>query len=175
MALALGASGVWVGTRFVAAKEASAAPRFQQAIVKAEHADTVQTLIYSGRPMRVLRTPYVDNWEKKRASEIVKLTSAGEVPHYHEMDEIKKSGKEPTAEQMIEQAPLISELITFLSGKRMPLQLDLFLSQSGSSCRKHPGCAASERYCEQDDGRVHRVDQEVERRRREAVNSEETE
>lgn len=95
--------------------EASAAPRFQQAIVKADHADTVRTLIYSGRPMRVLRTEYVNQWETKRAAEIVKLTSAGQVPHYAEMDAIKKAGKEPTPEQMIDQAPLISESLLFLS------------------------------------------------------------
>ena len=35
MALALGASGVWVGTRFVAAKEAGAPPRHQKAVVSA--------------------------------------------------------------------------------------------------------------------------------------------
>lgn len=62
MALALGASGVWVGTRFVNSKEAGASPRFQRAIIEAGHGDTVRTLIYSGRPMRVLRTGYVDHW-----------------------------------------------------------------------------------------------------------------
>ena len=35
MALALGASGVWVGTRFVASKEAGAPPRHQKAVVSA--------------------------------------------------------------------------------------------------------------------------------------------
>ncbi|KAI9003431.1 2-nitropropane dioxygenase [Hyaloraphidium curvatum] len=107
MALALGASGVWVGTRFVNSKEASVSKRFQEAIIKAEHGDTVRTLIYSGRPMRVLRTPYVDNWESKRAGDIARLTGQGHVPHMYTMDELKKTGKEPTPEQMIETMPLI--------------------------------------------------------------------
>ena len=34
MALALGASGVWVGTRFVASQEAGAPPRHQKAVVR---------------------------------------------------------------------------------------------------------------------------------------------
>jgi NAD(P)H-dependent flavin oxidoreductase YrpB (nitropropane dioxygenase family) len=45
MSLALGASGVWVGTRFVNAKEAGASPRHQQHVIRATHHDTVRTVI----------------------------------------------------------------------------------------------------------------------------------
>ena len=60
--------------------------------------------------MRVLRTSYVNNWEARRADEIKTLTSTGKVPHYAEMDKMKKEGKEPSPEEMIESAPLISGL-----------------------------------------------------------------
>ena len=57
-----GAHGVWVGTRFVASVEAGAPKAHKEAIVKAGYEDAVRTLIYTGRPLRVLRTPYVDDW-----------------------------------------------------------------------------------------------------------------
>ena len=57
-----GAQGVWVGTRFVASVEAGAPPVHKQAIVKAGHDDTTLTLIYTGRPLRVVRSPYIDDW-----------------------------------------------------------------------------------------------------------------
>ncbi len=46
MALSLGASAVWVGTRFVAAKEAGAPPVHQKSVVTAGYHDTVRTLIF---------------------------------------------------------------------------------------------------------------------------------
>lgn len=57
-----GASGVWVGTRFVASEEAGAPPLHKQLVVSAGHDDVVRTLIYSGRPMSVRKTPYVASW-----------------------------------------------------------------------------------------------------------------
>merc|ERR1711916_163624 len=43
-ALALGAAGVWVGTRFVACKESAAPKRHKEAVVSAGPKDTVKTL-----------------------------------------------------------------------------------------------------------------------------------
>ena len=57
-----GAQGVWVGTRFVASVEASAPKAHKEAILTAGYEDAVTTLIYTGRPLRVRRTPYVDEW-----------------------------------------------------------------------------------------------------------------
>ncbi len=68
-ALALGAQGVWMGTRFIASVEARASLHFKQRIVAAEGTDTVVTRCYSGKPMRVIRNSYVEEWEQ-RGSEI---------------------------------------------------------------------------------------------------------
>lgn len=57
-----GASGVWVGTRFVASEEAGAPPKHKQELLSAGYDDTVRTLVYSGRPMSVRKTPYVAEW-----------------------------------------------------------------------------------------------------------------
>lgn len=60
--LAWGAQAVWVGTRFVACEEAGAPPMHKKAIVNAGHEDFARTLIYTGRPLRVIKSPYVDDW-----------------------------------------------------------------------------------------------------------------
>ena len=58
--LVYGAQAVGVGSRFVTSEEAG----HKQALFSAGHGDVVRTLIYTGRPLRVRRTPYVDDWEK---------------------------------------------------------------------------------------------------------------
>ena len=63
-ALALGAQGVWMGTRFIACKEARAAQEFKQRIVAAGGGDTAVTRCYSGKPMRVIHNSYVEEQER---------------------------------------------------------------------------------------------------------------
>ncbi|MGF1457012.1 MAG: NAD(P)H-dependent flavin oxidoreductase [Alphaproteobacteria bacterium] len=58
-ALAFGAQGVWMGTRFIASEEAHAGPVYKQAIVDAGIEDTIVTRAYSGKTMRVLNNDYV--------------------------------------------------------------------------------------------------------------------
>lgn len=64
-ALALGAQGVWVGTRFIASKEAHAGQMYKDVIIEASDEDTIITKAYSGKTMRVFRNPYVMDWEKR--------------------------------------------------------------------------------------------------------------
>jgi enoyl-[acyl-carrier protein] reductase II len=63
-ALALGAQGIWMGTRFIASREARAAAQFKARIVGAGGAETVVTRCYSGKPMRVIGNAYVDEQER---------------------------------------------------------------------------------------------------------------
>jgi enoyl-[acyl-carrier protein] reductase II len=58
-ALALGAQGVIIGTRFIATPEATAAPAYREALVRAEQDQTIRTRCYSGKPLRSLRNPYI--------------------------------------------------------------------------------------------------------------------
>lgn len=76
-ALAVGCSGVWVGTRFIASDEAGAGPMHKKRVVEADYSDTIRTIIYSGRPMRVFKTPYNAEWEEKRQDEIKEMTEFG--------------------------------------------------------------------------------------------------
>ena len=64
-ALALGATGVWMGTRFIASVEAHAGDLYRQTVVESSDEDTIRTRCYSGKPMRVRKNPYVDDWESR--------------------------------------------------------------------------------------------------------------
>ncbi|MDR3511723.1 MAG: nitronate monooxygenase family protein [Caulobacteraceae bacterium] len=64
-ALALGAQGVWMGTRFIASTEAHAGGLYHEAILQADDGDTARTRCYSGKPMRVKKNPYVEDWESR--------------------------------------------------------------------------------------------------------------
>ena len=66
-ALALGAQGVVIGTRFIASQEATAAPAYKQAILKAGDDSTVRTRCYTGKPARTIRNPYVAELERDPA------------------------------------------------------------------------------------------------------------
>lgn len=83
--LAWGAQAVWVGTRFVASVEAGAPKAHKQSILDAGHESFVRTVIYTGRPLRVIRTPYVDNWTNNRQEEVKDLASRGIIPVYEEL------------------------------------------------------------------------------------------
>ena len=66
-ALALGADGVWLGTRFIATPEARTVTGYKERLVSAAEDGTVITRAYSGKTMRVLRNPYLDEWEQRGA------------------------------------------------------------------------------------------------------------
>lgn len=64
-ALAFGACGVWVGTRFIASREANATNAYHRHILEAKETETVRTRSYSGKPMRVRRNAWTAEWEKR--------------------------------------------------------------------------------------------------------------
>lgn len=84
-ALSYGAAGVWVGTRFVASEEAGAPLKHKDLVLQAGYDDVIRTLVYSGRPMSVHKTPYVSEWESHRQQEILDLVSEGKIPHEVEL------------------------------------------------------------------------------------------
>eukprot|EP00442_Polarella_glacialis_P046524 CAMPEP_0115154124 /NCGR_PEP_ID=MMETSP0227-20121206/67105_1 /TAXON_ID=89957 /ORGANISM="Polarella glacialis, Strain CCMP 1383" /LENGTH=357 /DNA_ID=CAMNT_0002564935 /DNA_START=9 /DNA_END=1082 /DNA_ORIENTATION=- len=92
MSLSLGASAVWVGTRFVASVEAGAPPRHKKGVVAAGFNDTRRTTIYSGRPMRCIRTSYIDDWEDGKQQQIKELTEGGKIPAFWDMETRKERG-----------------------------------------------------------------------------------
>lgn len=107
MSLSLGAEAVWVGTRFIASEEAGAPATHKKHVVTTGYHDTIRTLIYTGRPLRVVKTPYVMDWEDRRQAEIKDLTSRGVLPLEHDIKE--KSEKGETIDQKSYQAWLIGQ------------------------------------------------------------------
>jgi enoyl-[acyl-carrier protein] reductase II len=63
-ALALGADGVWIGTRFIATPEARALPGFRERIIEAHEDETVVTRAYSGKTMRVIKNDTTERYER---------------------------------------------------------------------------------------------------------------
>jgi enoyl-[acyl-carrier protein] reductase II len=62
-ALALGAHGVWIGTRFIATPEARAVRGFKEGILATREDGTVVSRAFSGKTMRVLRNETTDRYE----------------------------------------------------------------------------------------------------------------
>jgi NAD(P)H-dependent flavin oxidoreductase YrpB (nitropropane dioxygenase family) len=82
-ALMWGATAVWVGTRFVNAEEAGAPVAHQKTVINTDFEGkcalspkkfngglaqltrslgTVRTIIFTGRPLRVAKTPFIEDW-----------------------------------------------------------------------------------------------------------------
>ena len=82
----LGASAVWVGTRFVLCDEAGAPKAHQEAVQTSGFDDNVRTIIFTGRPLRVRQNAYIKNWEENRQAEIKQLTAKGIIPVEHDFE-----------------------------------------------------------------------------------------
>ncbi|MPY92161.1 MAG: nitronate monooxygenase [Acidimicrobiia bacterium] len=63
--LAMGAQGVWMGTRFVATREAHAHQNYKAKIVEAHEDATIVTRCYSGKTLRTIRNRWTDDWESR--------------------------------------------------------------------------------------------------------------
>jgi nitronate monooxygenase len=61
-ALALGASGVMLGTRFIATRESIAPDFFKDSVLKAGPGDTEVSAAFTGLPMRVLRNAFTSEY-----------------------------------------------------------------------------------------------------------------
>lgn len=61
--LALGADGVWMGTRFIATPEAHAANAYKEALVERAEDSTIVSRAYTGKTCRVLRNEWTQHFE----------------------------------------------------------------------------------------------------------------
>lgn len=93
--LALGAAGVWMGTRFLASPEASIHRRYRERLVAARESDTVYTDLFDvgwpDAPHRVLRNSTFAAWEdagrptaglRPREGEVLAVGSRGRMVRY---------------------------------------------------------------------------------------------
>lgn len=94
--MALGASGAWIGTRFLLSDECPIHPHYRERLIAANETDTLYTSVYDvgwpDAPHRLLRNSTLTNWENagspppgKRPGEgevIARSPSAGEIVRY---------------------------------------------------------------------------------------------
>lgn len=93
MSLSLGADAVWVGTRFVACEESGSPPEQKKQICAAGAHDTHRSLVYTGRPMRVIKNKYSMNWEEHRQKEMKELLSQGKLPVNVDIEVMEKKSR----------------------------------------------------------------------------------
>lgn len=62
--LALGADGVWMGTRFIATPEAHAPNAYKQTLLELPEDGTVVSRAYTGKTCRVVRTEWTQHYEE---------------------------------------------------------------------------------------------------------------
>lgn len=89
--LMMGASAVWVGTRFILTDEAGAPKSHKDAVRTAGHDDNVRTIIFTGRPMRVRNNDYINDWETNRQQEMKELATKGVIPYEVDLDKMMAS------------------------------------------------------------------------------------
>jgi NAD(P)H-dependent flavin oxidoreductase YrpB (nitropropane dioxygenase family) len=66
-ALSLGAQGVWLGTVWLAAKEHETGDVLLKQIIEAESSDTLISRAHSGKPCRLIRSNWTDEWDSPEA------------------------------------------------------------------------------------------------------------
>jgi len=82
-ALALGASGVWTGSVWLASSEAAPYihPVIRDKLLAARSSDTVRSSAMSGKPMRQLRTAWTEAWESKESPGCLPAPLQGVIHH----------------------------------------------------------------------------------------------
>ena len=65
--MALGAEGVWCGSVWLTTDEAETHPVVKQKFLAATDKDTVRSRSLTGKPARMLRTAWTDEWERADA------------------------------------------------------------------------------------------------------------
>lgn len=82
-ALALGAAGAWIGTRFLASEEARSHSEYRRLILQAQETDTVYTGLFDGgwpnAPHRVIANSTVANWKSAGSPPTGKRPAEGAV------------------------------------------------------------------------------------------------
>jgi NAD(P)H-dependent flavin oxidoreductase YrpB (nitropropane dioxygenase family) len=66
-AIALGAQGVWCGSVWLTTQEAETDPAVKQKMLAASSSDTVRSRSLTGKPARMLRSAWTDEWESAAA------------------------------------------------------------------------------------------------------------
>ena len=72
-AMALGAEGVWCGSVWLTTEEAETQPAVKQKFLEATSKDTVRSRSLTGKPARMLRSSWTDEWESDAAPDTLAM------------------------------------------------------------------------------------------------------
>ena len=67
-AMALGAAGVWCGSVWLTTEEAETPPVAKAKLLEAGSGDTLRSRSYTGKPARLLRSAWTDEWDREDLS-----------------------------------------------------------------------------------------------------------
>ncbi|KAJ5505071.1 2-nitropropane dioxygenase [Penicillium fimorum] len=113
--LMLGASAVWIGTRFILAKESGTSAYHQKMLQETGFNEIIRTTVFTGRPMHARSTPYIRRWEESRRQELLDLQSRGIIAIQHDL-EIK-----PDDDEVLENAhPVIMGKVAAMANEILP-------------------------------------------------------
>jgi NAD(P)H-dependent flavin oxidoreductase YrpB (nitropropane dioxygenase family) len=72
-AIALGAQGVWCGSVWLTTQEAETDPAVQRKMLAASSSDTVRSRSLTGKPARMLRSAWTDEWDSAAAPSALQM------------------------------------------------------------------------------------------------------
>jgi NAD(P)H-dependent flavin oxidoreductase YrpB (nitropropane dioxygenase family) len=75
--LALGAQGAWMGSAWLASEESDVDPQVIEKLLAAESQQTLRTKCMTGKPVRMLRTSFEEEWEAPDAPAMLKAPLQG--------------------------------------------------------------------------------------------------
>jgi NAD(P)H-dependent flavin oxidoreductase YrpB (nitropropane dioxygenase family) len=76
-AMALGAEGVWCGSVWLTTEEAETQPVVKQKFLRASASDTVRSRSLTGKPARMLRSAWTDEWDRGDAPDPLAMPLQG--------------------------------------------------------------------------------------------------
>ncbi|KAL2754430.1 hypothetical protein ACRALDRAFT_1056584 [Sodiomyces alcalophilus JCM 7366] len=115
--LMMGATAVWVGTRFVLTDEAGAPEAHKEAVRTASWDDNIRTLIFTGRPLRVRNNEYINNWETERQQEIKELLAKGVIPYEADLEKHMEEAESKEGDDDDDDEDALDKFRPFLMGK----------------------------------------------------------
>lgn len=140
-ALMLGAEAVWVGTRFICAEESGGSQRYRDTVMNAGPNEVARTLVMTGRPVRLFRTPYIKSWDN-RQEEMRKLCDQGIIPVKYDVKQAKAAGKTLS---IVDIQPLFCGQVVGLVKKVQPAReiVDELVSDAAKVMRANQGYLVS--------------------------------
>jgi NAD(P)H-dependent flavin oxidoreductase YrpB (nitropropane dioxygenase family) len=88
-ALAMGAQGVWLGSRWLVSEEAHAEPAQRESYLKATSEDTVRSRSFTGKTARMLKNEWTEAWERDDTPDPLPMPLQG----YLTFDAVKRTSR----------------------------------------------------------------------------------